>query len=43
MTVLYPYKDGRGGDVVAVKAACDPEAKSFVIVKADGTEIELCE
>jgi hypothetical protein len=39
VTVLYPYKDGRGGDVAAVKACACPDAKSFTVILADGREI----
>ena len=39
VTVLYPYKDGRGGDVAAVKACTCPDAKSFTVILADGREI----
>ena len=41
VTVLYPYKDGRGGDIVSVRASADPEARCFTIVTSDGREIEI--
>ena len=43
VTVLYPYKDGRGADVKAVKACADVSSKSVTVVTADGKEIEIKE
>ena len=43
VTVLYPYKDGRGADVKAVKACADVSSTSVTVVTADGKEIEIKE
>ena len=43
MTVLYPYKDGRGADVKAVKACADVSSTSVTVVTVDGKEIEIKE
>ena len=43
VTVLYPYKDGRGADIAAVKACSCADGDTFTVIKADGTEITVKE
>ena len=42
-TVLYPYKDGRGADVVGVKASYDVNDTTVTVIKANGEEIVIKE
>ena len=43
VTVLYPYKDGRGADIKAVKACASVDATEITVVTGDGKEIILSE
>jgi hypothetical protein len=43
VTVLYPYRDGRGGDVVAVRASTDVNDASFTVITKENKEIMFAE
>ena len=43
VTLLYPYRDKRGDDIVAVHASCNVNDHSFTVITKDNKEITLFE
>ena len=43
VTILYPYRDGRGDDVVAVRASTDVNDTSFTVITKENKEIVFAE